>query len=185
MSKTHFLFVILLILPSFVQKDNSPKLVRKTITRTISALMPEEFRPMTDQEIARKYFSYRKPLVMLTNQDQTVDFGFNVSATTWEYKDLALLQKFYKSTIQNIYTNIAMVQEGIKEINGQNYIVFEFVSEVKSDKNSPLQQSKKAYSYLLYTIVEDEVYIFNFTSPAHVRSYWSPVAEQMMKSIKL
>lgn len=185
MFKTCFLFIFLLILSSFAQKDDSPKLARKAIARSITALLPEDFRPMTEQEIARKYFSYRKPLAMLTNQDQTVDFGFNVAATTWQYEDLVLLQKFYKATLQNMYTNIVMLQDGIKEINKQNYIVFEFVSEVVPDKNNPIQQTKKTYTYLLYTIVEDEVYIFNFTSPSHLRNYWSPIADQIMKSVKL
>jgi hypothetical protein len=177
---------------SFSQRNaaqaDAPKLTRKTLARTVSALMPEDFRPMTDQELAAKYFTYRKPVAMFTNQDQTVDFGFNVSATTWKYEDLALLQKFYKSSIQNLYTNITMVQEGIQVINKQKYIVFEFVSEVNPEKsigNNPLQQSKRAYTYLLYTIVEEEVYIINFSCPASLRNYWSPIAAQIMKSVKL
>jgi hypothetical protein len=167
------------------RSDNVPKMARKSVARTITILMPDDFRTMTDQELAAKYFTYRKPLAMFTNQDQTVDFGFNVSATRWSYDDLELLQKFYKSTIQNLYTNITMLQEGIKEIDKKKYIVFEFVSEVNADKNNPIQQSKRAYTYLLYTIVEEEVYIFNFTTPASIRNYWSPIAGQMMKSLKL
>jgi len=167
------------------QQKNMPKMARKSVARTITILMPDDFRTMTDQELATKYFTYRKPVAMFTNQDQAVDFGFNVSATRWSYDDLELLQKFYKSTIQNLYTNITMLQEGIKEINKKKYIVFEFVSEVNADKNNPIQQSKRAYTYLLYTIVEEEVYIFNFTTPAGVRNYWSPIAGQMMKSLKL
>ena len=185
MFRNVFLVVLFLALASFLQKDNAPKLERKTISNNISALLPEDFHQMSEQEIARKYFSYRKPVAMFTNQDQTVDFGFNISATTWDYQDLALLQKFYKSTIQNMYSNISMIQEGIKEINKQNYIVFEFISEVKSDKNSPMQQNRKAYSYLLYTIVDEEVYIFNFSAPSSLKNYWSPVADQIMKSVKL
>ncbi len=193
MSKTFFLATIisLLFILNFTklavsqQQNNVPKMARKSVARTITILMPDDFRTMTDQELAAKYFTYRKPLAMFTNQDHTVDFGFNVSATRWNYNDLELLQKFYKSTIQNLYTNITMVQEGIKEINKKKYIVFEFVSEVKADQNNPIQQSKRAYTYLLYTIVEEEVYIFNFTTPASLRNYWSPIAGEMMKSLKL
>ncbi len=192
MSKQFFSVVLFFVLCSFsafsqrkASQNEEVKLTRKTVIRTISALLPEDFRPMTDQELAAKYFTYRKPIAMFTNQDQTVDFGFNVSATAWSYDDLELLQKFYKSSIQNLYTNVTMLQEGIKEINKQKYIVFEFVSEVNTDKNNPIQQSKRAYSYLLYTIVEEEVYIFNFTTPASLQSYWSPIAGKVMKSLKL
>jgi hypothetical protein len=192
MSKLAFsIFLVLAFYapPSFSQRkterNTDIKLTRRTIARTITALLPEDFRLMTDQELATKYFTYRKPLAMFTNQDQTVDFGFNVSATAWSYDDLELLQKFYKSSIKNLYTNVTMLQEGIKEINKQKYIVFEFVSEINADKNNPIQQSKRTYSYLLYTIVGEEVYIFNFTTPASMQNYWSPTADKVMKSLKL
>jgi uncharacterized protein YdaT len=207
MLKISYLAIFIFLFSSFT--GDNPKMVRKTVARNITALMPEDFRPMTDQELASKYFTYRKPVAMFTNQDGTVDFGFNVSATTWKYEDLELLQKFYKSSIQNLYTNnanstpnannkdahtssekkttenLSMIQEGIREINKQKYIVFEFVAETKTDPSSPIQRSKKVYTYMQYTIVGEEVHIFNFTAPAHLRTYWSPIAAQMMKSLKL
>jgi hypothetical protein len=207
MLKTSFLSLIVLLLSSFV--SDTPKMVRKTLARNITALMPEDFHPMTDAEIASKYFTYRKPVAMFTNQDATVDFGFNVAATTWKYEDLALLQKFYKASIQNLYTSvdgnassktqdnrpgnanskptesIQMIQEGIKEINKRKFIVFEFVGETKTDSNSPIQRAKRVYTYIQYTIVDEEVYIFNFSAPAHLQKYWSPIAKQMMESLKM
>lgn len=202
-----FLSLIVLLLSSFV--SDNPKMVRRTLARNITALMPEDFRPMTDAEIATKYFTYRKPVAMFTNQDATVDFGFNVAATTWRYEDLALLQKFYKASIQNLYTSvdgnassktqdnrpansnskptesIHMIQEGIKEINKQKFIVFEFVGETKTDASSPIQRAKRVYTYIQYTIVDEEVYIFNFSAPAHLQKHWSPIAKQMMESLKM
>jgi hypothetical protein len=208
MLRITFLLLLVLVLSSF--KNDNPKMVRKVIAKNITAVLPEDFHPMTDQEIASKYFTYRKPVASFTNQDATVDFVFNTSATTWRYEDLALLQKFYKSSIQNLYTsnenekpegqqdqngkanankkpteNLSMIQEGIKEINKQKYIVFEFVGETKTDTNSPIQRSKKVYTYIQYTIVDEEVYIFSFSAPAHVRNYWSPIAQEIMKSLKI
>jgi hypothetical protein len=207
MLRISFLSLIILIFSSFV--GDAPKMVRRTLARNITALMPEDFRPMTDAEIASKYFTYRKPVAMFTNQEATVDFGFNVAATTWKYEDLALLQKFYKATIQNLYTSIDgnassktqdnrpassnskptesinMIQEGIQEINKRKFIVFEFIGETKTDANSPIQRAKRVYTYIQYTIVDEEVYIFNFSAPAHLQKYWSPIAKQMMESLKM
>lgn len=170
----------------FTPATDLPKMKKVKLTEGVTAQMPEEFRPMTDDEIAQRYFTYRKPVALFTDRRAVVDFGLNISATTWKYEDLLILKSFYKASIMQMFTNVNMLKEEIEEVNGRKYAVFEFISEVRSEPNAIVKRpSKVSYSYLLYTVVGENVHIINFTCPAEVRKEWRPVAQAMMKTVKI
>lgn len=146
------------------------------ITEGVKAALPADFLPMTDDDMAVKYPSSKKPLAMFTSPDRLADFGLNVSKSKWPGNDLKLLQQIYKSTITEIYNKVEYLQEGIKTINKRDFIVFEFVSQFESQKH---------YTYLQYTVIKDQVYLFNFSCPAHLQQQWQPAAAAAMNSIKM
>lgn len=166
---------------------DKPKMVKVKLTEKMNAMMPENFRPMEDNEIAAKYFTYRKPLVMYTDTDGVVDFGLNVSTTQWKYSDLDMLRGFYKASIMQMYTEVRMEEELVEEINKCRFVVFRFASVVRPTKEEALQQAKSVanYTHLMYTIVDEKVYVLNFTCPYALRDKWIPVAQAMMKSVKV
>lgn len=170
----------------FTPATDLPKMKKVKLTEGVTAQMPEEFRPMTDDEIAQRYFTYRKPVALFTDRRAIVDFGLNISTTTWKYEDLPILKSFYKSSIMQMFTNVNMLKEEIEEINGRKYAVFEFISEVRSEPNAVVKRAPKVnYTYLLYTVVGEDVHVINFTCPAEVRKEWRPVAQAMMKTVKI
>lgn len=178
--------IFFLVLLVFFSSFDDPKLTKLRMYKTISALAPENFRVMTDDEMASKYLTYRKPTAMFTNPENTVSFGLNISASTWNYKDLALLQSFYKSSIRQIYTDLDMIKEEIKEINGKKYIIFEFLGDVADDKETIGDRlPKPTYNYLQYTVHENNILIFNFTCAVRHHKKWQKTAEKMMNGISL
>jgi hypothetical protein len=170
----------------FAPATDLPKMKKVKLTDGITAQMPEDFRPMTDDEIAQRYFTYRKPVALFTDGRAVVDFGLNISTTTWKYEDLPILKSFYKASIMQMFTNVNMIKEEIEEINGRKYAAFEFISEVRSEPNAIVKTAPKInYTYLLYTVVGEKVHIINFTCPAANRREWQPIAQAMMKTIKI
>ena len=163
------------------------KLVKVKLTKEITVRLPADFVPMTDDDLANKYFTYRKPTAMYTNPDRLVDFGLNITETRWRQSDLALLQQFYKSGIAKMYTKVNFIQDTITTINKRDYVVFEFVSElVDEDPNSMRKGSiTKQYSYLQYTVKDHQVHVFNFTCPSQIRSKWQETAKEIMHTIKI
>ncbi|WP_448518078.1 hypothetical protein [Rhodoflexus sp.] len=155
------------------------------LAEAIFAQVPEDFRPMTDDEIAQRYFTYRKPVALFTDRRAVVSFGLNVSTTSWKYEDLPILKSFYKSSIMEMFTNVTMLNEEITTINGRKYAVFEFISEVRSDPKAIISRPAIVnYTYILYTVIGESVYIVNFTCPSSVRKEWQPIAHAIMKTIK-
>jgi hypothetical protein len=163
---------------------DGPKLISKKIAEGVHASLPKNFYPMSDDDVAQRYPSTKRPLAMYTDIDRAVDFGLNISKSNWVGVDLKVLQGIYKSTILSLYNNVNFIQEGIKTINGRDYIVFEFTSVAD---NTP------KYTFLQYAVVNtvvskadfNKVFIFNFSCPQPVMSKWKPIAEAIMATVKI
>lgn len=179
--KKLLLVLTLIVLFAF---DN-PKLVKTKVSDEITISIPEDFREMTDDEIAKNYFIGRRPLKVFTDPSVKVNLGINESETPWG-DDIDLLQKVYKKGITNAYPKLEMIKEEVWVIKKKKFAVFEFIGEVEPDENAIVQQAKYSkYHLILYTSFNDKVMIFNFSCASSQRKKWEGKAQQIMKSIRL
>ncbi|MFL5730230.1 MAG: hypothetical protein ACJ75J_12160 [Cytophagaceae bacterium] len=154
----------------------APKLKSKKIAEGVTASLPDNFYPMSNEDIAQRYPSTKKPLCMYTDMDRAVDFGLNESKSNWAGGDLKVLQQVYKSTILSLYKKVDFIQEGIKSIKKRDYICFEFTSEA---------QGNTKYTFLMYTVVNKKVFIFNFTCDQTQMKKWQETARAIMETVKI
>ena len=167
-----FLLGILLLSTASV-----PKLRPQKIAEGVTVSLPSDFVPMSDNDIAQRYPSTKKPLAMYTSLDRVVDFGVNESKATFPGSDLNILKEFYHSTILSLYNKVEFIQKGvIQPIKKRDYIVFEFTSEV--DKTYK-------YTYLQYALINNRVFIFNFSCPQEYKDKWQETAKAIMQTVKL
>lgn len=163
-----------------------PELVKTKIGEEITISLPEEFIPMTDEDFALKFISPKKPIAVYTNHQRVIEFSINESNTAWEEKDLELMQSFYRSSILSLYDQVKFLQENIQEINKKRYVIFEFSSRVKGDKESLAnQRDVKKYTYIQYTINDGKTVLLNFSCPLRDQQYWRPVVQEVMSSVRL
>ncbi len=167
-----FLLGILLLSTASV-----PKLRPQKIAEGVTVSLPSDFVPMSDNDIAQRYPSTKKPLAMYTSLDRVVDFGVNESKATFPGSDLNILKEFYQSTILSLYNKVDFMQKGvIQPIKKRDYIVFEFTSEI--DKTYK-------YTYLQYALINNKVFIFNFSCPQEYKDKWQETAKAIMQTVKL
>ena len=175
---------VVLIAPTKLQAQGVLK--REKITKTLSMEIPSSFVPMSVQQQRIKYVSDRTPIAMFTTEDGNVDLGINSSSTVWGPSDLPILKDFYRAGIINLYDSVQFLQDDIKNINDRTYIVFEFNGLMMEGENSILNRGNLSkYIYIQYTIREDKVMLFNFSSPWRLKAKWEEAAAQMMNSIKI
>lgn len=163
------------------------ELTKVAVTEEISMMVPSDFRLMTDDEVASRYFSTKRPLAIYTDQSVIVDLGVNKSVTEWSPEDLQIMVSFQKSNIYNFYDEIEMISEGIKEVNGRDAAYFEFVSTIKPDNSQQtfrVQSAVKKYTYIQYMIVGEHSWVFNFTSPVQLQKEWQPQLAAIMNSVE-
>lgn len=175
------LVLVFLIFPS-----DQPKLVKTRVTNDITVSLPKNWRPMDGLDFTERYPSVRAPVAAFTNEERVSDFSINVSATRWPDADLALAQKFFKASILNMFDRVEMIGEGIRKINGRNYIYFEFESRVQGNRmKEGLHDPVIRYSYQQYLVEPGRTLVFSFTCPRRERDQWQPVAHLIMNSLRV
>ena len=174
----------------FIALLSSPpqvKLVKTKITEDITVSIPEDFTVMTPEDMNQRYKSYRKPIALYTDPSRLVDFGVNFSFSKWALGDLEILGKFYKSSLLNLYTEVEFIYEGLKTINGKEYVHFEFISTVSTTEDNSIIPRKpiRKYTQLLYTVDKGRTIIFNFSCPAEQQLTWQLDASRIMASVNI
>ena len=164
----------------------SPKLVKTKISGNITVNLPEEFEPMTPEDIIQRYPSVRAPLGAFTNPDRLVDFCANVSATQWKVDDTKLAMKFFKSTIYSMYDRVELISEGEITQHKQHFFYFEFDSRLNSDKkNISTQDALMKYTYIMYLVKANRTLVFSFNCTKEQKEDWQPIAKLIMNSIRV
>lgn len=178
--------LFLVMLTSLFATDNGPKLVKTKITAEITVSIPNNFVPMGDLDFSQRYPSVRKPLGAYTHPNRDADFSVNISATRWPDSDLQIAQQFFRSSVINMFDGVDMINEGIQEINGKQYIYFEFESRMRGERATlDMRDPVLSYSYIQYLVEPTRTLVFSFNCPRRNRGDWEEAAAKIMKSIKI
>jgi len=165
---------------------DQPKLVKVKVTNDISVSIPKDWRPMDDLDFSQRYPSVRAPLAAYTNEDRTIDFSVNISATRWPDSNLELATQFFRASLQNMFDRVQILQEGTHEVNGKSFIFFEFESRINGNKTKEGESNPVLkYTYLQYFIQPHRTLVFSFNCSRRDRQAWEESARAMMNSIRI
>ncbi len=177
------LFIAVFLLASSFAGD---KLVRTKIADGITATLPVGLYPMTPDDIAQRFPSVRAPLGAFTNQDRTVDFTVNVSATSWPDTDVVMAQKFFKAGLYNLYDRVDLIREGTHQLRKKNFILFEFESRISGDRRKQgFQDPILRYTFIQYLVEPGRTLVFAFSCPTDLREEWQETAAKIMNSVRV
>ena len=180
---TLLLFAFSFMLSAF---QEPVRLKKAKVNKHISVKLPEDFRLVSEQELAEKYVSSRKPIALYTSRDGQVDVSVNLSNTQWQYFDLPLVKDFYKASLNTLYSQLKMLREDVVEVGKHQMAIFEFIGTVEGEESTVRKtNSISKYTYIAYALVNGKVVVFTFTAPARMQQNWAPVAEEIMNSIKI
>ena len=180
-----FLVVVIAVLP-FCVAAQEHKLMKVKVNETLTVLVPKEWQPMDQMDVAQRYPSVRAPLVAYTNYERIADFSVNISATQWPDDDVELAKGFFKSGVLNMFDKVEMIDEGIQEVSGKKFIFFEFESRVNGNRSQEeLREPVLRYTYIQYLIQPGKALVFSFSCPRRMKADWQPTAREMMRGIKV
>lgn len=181
--KLFFLFLISVFLLSSFQPV---KYAKTKVNDDITMSLPEGFILMSQEDLNSKYVSAKAPIAVYTDFSRAVDLGVNIAYSRWNNEDLEIMKSFYKSNIMGLYDEVQFITEEIKEINGKDFAIFEFVSSVSDEEGTTINQSAiSKYVRIQYTIVKSKTVLFNFTCPARQKEKWAPIAKEILESVKI
>jgi hypothetical protein len=176
--------IILLLI--FLCAFDNPRLVKIKLAEGITVLLPKNFQPMAEMDFTDRYPSVRAPIAAYTNEERVVDFSLNISATQWPDKNAGLAQKFFKSSIQNMFDRVEWINEGVTTIHGKEFIFFEFESRINGNPRADgSQPTITRYTYIQYLLQPKRALVFSFNCPVKIRPDWQETAHQIMASVKV
>lgn len=140
---------------------------------------------MNDQDRMKSVYSTKVPLAMFADERKEALLGINYNIMQWTESDTELMYGFYKASINNLFDEVEFIQDEIREINGQAFIVFEVVGTIKDDNAFSARTPTKSYTYIQYTSWKDQVLLFNFSCKERLRNQWQTTAKEIMESIKI
>ena len=162
---------------------SSDKLIKIKLNNEVTVFIPENFTPMTKEDIEIRYQSYRVPLALYTDESRLVEFGVNRSFSRWQPEDLEMMGQFYEASLMELYDKVNFIEKGMKEVNGHKFVFFEFESIVFPEND--FQDKARKYTYLMYALSEGTTYLFNFSCDQYLQEEWQLTAKNMMGRIKL
>lgn len=176
----HLLFFAILFFSVSVQAQ---KLVKTKLATNISLKVPENFTPMTDEDKLQRYESSRLPIALYTDPDRMAELGINRAYSIWQEGDIAMMQEFYEASITELYDKVDFLKKEITNVNGHDFVIFEFESVVYPENK--FQRNITKYTYLMYALNDGTTYLFNFTCEKATKSQWLNTAHKIMASVKL
>jgi len=163
------------------------------ISKEIEVKLPSDFSPLPDEGIAREYPTSTKPLAVYTSPNGQVDFSVLQKGSQFRPTDLTMLREFYKASLVERFTKVDFIRQEVIKINGQDFLVFEFVSTLADERQGSMMSPVQKYSIIQYTIIENDAktvrdnQLISFTlhAPFIMKNKWQDTAREMMGSVTI
>ena len=176
--------IFFILLPHLIMAQAGLK--RTKVNDNISMLISNQFYPTTDSDLAQRAPSVRQPIAAYTTESRVVDLSIKISATQWRERDTPMAKDFFKASLFNLYDKVDLIQDEIRTINGNNFIVFEADALIMGDPGTPGKEKPiRNYVYAQYYIRSGKTLVFTFVCPARMKPEWQPSVEKMMNSVKI
>jgi hypothetical protein len=195
LKKTFLSFLSIILFSAFNFAGQMPdKYKRKRVGEGVTLLVPTNFVEMSDEEIATKYFTPKRPLAIFRSPDRKAEIGVNSSIFEWgevgmeSEMNMELLKGFYKGAIANsFYEKVKFLNEGeIINIGDRQGVLFEFIGAIPEDTDAIVNKGGKSrYHQVLYSVYNGKVLIVNFSVIGTDYKYWQEHATKMITSVKI
>lgn len=170
----------------FLAASDGPKLVKTKVNDNLTVLVPKGWIPMDAMDFTQRYPSVRAPIAAYTNQERSIDFSVNVSATQWPDANVEISRKFFKASVMNMFDRVEMLDEGVHEVSKRRMFYFEFVSRVNGNRTQQaLKDPVLRYTFIQYLVEPGRTLVFSFSCPGREKEEWQSTARAMMKGIRI
>jgi hypothetical protein len=100
-------------------------------------------------------------------------------------RDINLEKLFKKSNLMAQFDQITFLQDSLKTINGNQFIVYEYEAEINGVDSQGKPLSSLTYAFYQVAYIKNKTYIFNFYCPLDQKEKWQESANKMMNSINI
>lgn len=183
MNMRYLAFLAIILIAGATLADT--KLKKTQITKEVSIMLPRDFAPLHDDGIASKYPAANRPVAVYSSPNGQVDFSMTQKSSPFRAHDLKMLREMYKANLLERFTKVDFIRDEVANINGRDYILFEFVSVMADERNGSHLAPVQKYSIMLYTVQRNKLMVFSLHMPFMMKNDWQDTAREVMGSLKI
>jgi hypothetical protein len=183
MNMRYLAFLAIILIAGATLADT--KLKKTQITKEVSIMLPRDFTPLHDEGIASKYPAANRPVAVYSSPNGQVDFSMTQKRSQFRARDLKMLREVYKANLLERFTKVDFIRDEVANINGRDYILFEFVSVMADERSGSHLAPVQKYSIMLYTVQGNQLMVFSLHMPFMMKNDWQDTAREVMGSLKI
>lgn len=146
------------------------------LEKKVEISLTADFVRMSDNEIKNIYPEpKRRPDVIFRNPDGTANISLQHTKKRALISELPEVLEQLSSQYKN-NPSIEFINSRIESINGQDYVVLEFISQ---------GENKKVYNLMLVTSLHERVMMCAFTCAMPVITEWKVIGNNLIRSIRI
>jgi hypothetical protein len=169
-------FLALLLFPVFSFGQTKPNQTISLINDKIELLAPKALTKMSDEIWTLKYHTLPRPLLVLTDENGEVNLLADLTQQPLTESQMAAYQDFRLTNLKKTRTDIKILDQGIKTVDGKHIGFIKFLSQASD---------QKIFNFFSFCIVNGKLMQFTFNCTETLQKNWEKVADEMVNSIKI
>ena len=175
--------------------------LKKVKAGNVSLQVPEAFEEVDEQTRSGEYSGKSAPIAVYRSprdksaitiyhtadsvRAKTIKYQKQKGATLKFDRDLQMEYAFKKSSFSGKFKEINFIQDGIANVNGKDFIYFEFDGVIEATDRLGRQSLTKVYNYMLYTYVKENIYSINFICKGDLKEDYQKTIQKVMQTVKV
>lgn len=142
----------------------------------VEILAPEGLSKMTDEIWKLKYGTTPRPILVLTDENAEVNLLADMTQQPATENQLAAYKDFRIANLKKTRTDITILEDAVKTVNGKKVGVIKFSSQAVD---------QKIFNYYFFSIVDGKILLFTFNCAEKLKATWEKTADEILLSLKI
>ena len=174
MKKIRLLFSLIIIVPLFALSQSNADTI-SILDNKAKIVVPAELSKMSDEMFAIKYGNKSRPVLVLSDEEGEINFMADMTRQQALESELSSYKDFRIEQLKKSRSDLEIVEQGVKTVNGKKVAYFKFLSQAVD---------QKVFNYYFFTLVDGKVLLFVFNCIEKLRKDWEKKADAILLSLK-
>ncbi len=149
---------------------------KRILDNRVEILLPRGFSIMSKEKAKMKYLPEKRPTLIYTNEDGTVDIVFDHTSTKISARQLYQYKLNLRKTIEGIYTSADWFDDKIIKVGGRDVGTFELLTPAVDTK---------IYNLIFFTELDGKLLLASINCTEDKMKDWKPAAREIMNSLRV
>lgn len=146
------------------------------LNNKIEISVPKELSTMTDEIWKLKYQNKPKSTLALSDKNGEINLIGDMTQQPASESQLTAYKDFQINSLKKKRSDLEILAQGIKTVNGKKVGYFKFISDAVD---------QKVFNYYFFTIVSGKILIFSFNCIEKLRNEWGKTADEIVASLNV